>query len=105
MQFDTAKADIKPVYDADLKRVADYLKKYPETTVTIEGNTDNVGGKKYNQKLSERRAESVKNYLVGKLGVGASKISSVGYGMSKPIAENKTAEGKQKNRRVDAIFR
>jgi OOP family OmpA-OmpF porin len=105
VQFDTAKADIKPVYDADLKRVADYLKKYPETTVAIEGNTDNVGGKKYNQKLSERRAESVKDYLVKKLGVDASKISSVGYGMSKPIADNKTAEGKQKNRRVDAVFR
>jgi len=105
VQFDTAKADIKPVYDADLKRVADYLKKYPETTVTIEGNTDNVGGKKYNQKLSERRAESVKNYLVGKLGVDASRISSAGYGMSKPIADNKTAEGRQQNRRVDAVFR
>jgi OOP family OmpA-OmpF porin len=47
----------------------------------------------------------VKDYLVKKLGVDASKISSVGYGMSKPIADNKTAEGKQKNRRVDAVFR
>jgi len=105
VQFDTAKADIKPAYNADLARVAEYLKKYPETTVTIEGNTDNVGGKKYNQKLSERRAESVKNYLVKKLGVDAARISSVGYGMSKPVADNKTPQGRQKNRRVDAIFR
>ncbi len=105
VQFDTDKADIKPKYDADIARVADYLKKYPETTVTIEGNTDNVGGKKYNQKLSERRAESVKKYLVEKLGADASKISSVGYGLTKPVADNKTAEGRQKNRRVDAVFR
>ncbi len=105
VQFDTAKADVKPKYDADLKRVADYLKKYPETTVTIEGNTDNVGGKKYNRKLSERRAESVKKYLVEKLGVDPSKISSVGYGMDKPIADNKTPDGRQQNRRVDAVFR
>lgn len=105
VQFDTAKADVKTVYYTDLKRVAEYMKKYPETTVTIEGNTDNVGGKKYNQKLSERRAESVKNYLVQKLGVDASKISSVGYGLTRPVAANKTPEGRQKNRRVDAVFR
>jgi OOP family OmpA-OmpF porin len=105
VQFDTAKADVKSKYGADLQRVADYMKKYPETTVTIEGNTDNVGGKKYNQKLSERRAGAVKDYLVKKLGVDASKISSVGYGMSRPVADNKTAAGKQQNRRVDAVFR
>jgi OOP family OmpA-OmpF porin len=105
VQFDTAKADVKPKYDADLKRVADYMKKYPETTVTIEGNTDNVGGKKYNQKLSERRAESVKKYLVEKFGADASKISTVGYGLTRPIADNKTPEGRQQNRRVDAVFR
>jgi len=105
VQFDTAKADVKPKYEGDLRRVADYLKKYPETTVTIEGHTDNVGGKAYNQRLSERRAESVKRYLVEKLGADASKISTVGYGFSRPIADNKTPEGRQQNRRVDAVFR
>lgn len=105
VQFDTDKTDIKPKYNDDIARVADYLKKYPETTVTIEGNTDNVGGKKYNQKLSERRAESVKKYLVEKLGADAAKISTVGFGLTKPVADNKTTEGRQKNRRVDAVFR
>ncbi|MDA8122773.1 MAG: OmpA family protein [Deltaproteobacteria bacterium] len=105
VQFDTDKADIKAMYNDDIARVADYLKKYPETTVTIEGNTDSVGGKNYNQKLSERRADSVKKYLVEKLGADASKISTVGYGLTKPVADNKTAEGRQKNRRVDAVFR
>ena len=105
VQFDTAKADVKSKYNADLQRVADYMKKYPETTVTIEGNTDSVGGKKYNQNLSERRAASVTDYLVKKLGVDAAKISSVGYGLTRPVADNKTPEGRQQNRRVDAVFR
>jgi OOP family OmpA-OmpF porin len=105
IEFDTAKADIKPKYNDELAKVAAYLKKYPETTVTIEGHTDNVGGEKYNQKLSEQRAESVKKYLVAKLGVDASRISTNGYGLSKPVADNKTKEGKQKNRRIEAIFR
>ena len=105
IEFDTAKADIRPKYNDELAKVAAYLKKYPETTVTIEGHTDNVGGEKYNQKLSERRAESVKKYLVEKFGIDASKISTKGYGLSKPIADNKTKEGKQKNRRIEAIFR
>jgi OOP family OmpA-OmpF porin len=105
VQFDTDKTDIKAKYNDDIARVAAYLKKYPETTVTIEGNTDSVGGAKYNQKLSERRADSVKKYLVEKLGADASKISTVGYGLTKPVADNKTVEGRQKNRRVDAVFR
>lgn len=105
IEFDTAKADIKPKYNDELAKVAAYLKKYPETTVTIEGHTDSVGGEKYNQKLSEQRAESVKKYLVAKLGADASRISTKGYGLSKPVADNKTKEGKQKNRRIEAIFR
>jgi OOP family OmpA-OmpF porin len=105
VEFDTDKADIKPKYDDDIARVAAYLKKYPDTTVTIEGHTDSTDGAKWNQKLSEMRAESVKNYLVSKFGIAASRISTKGYGAAKPIADNKTKEGKQKNRRIEAIFR
>ena len=66
----------------------------------LSGHTDNVGSKARNLALSRERAESVKAYLVGK-GVNASKIEAVGYGMTQPIASNKTAAGRQKNRRVE----
>ena len=64
------------------------------------GHTDNVGAKGYNQKLSENRAGAVKAYLVKK-GVDASKLTSAGYGDTQPVADNKTAAGRQKNRRVE----
>ena len=105
VQFDTAKADIKTIYHDEIAKVAAYLKKHPNKNVTIEGHTDSVGSKKYNQGLSERRAESVKKYLVDKFGVDASRISTKGYGKSKPIADNKTEEGRQNNRRIEATFR
>ena len=73
---------------------------HPEARFTIEGHTDSVGSDASNQKLSENRAAAVKNYLLSK-GVKSDSISSVGYGESKPIADNKTAVGRSKNRRVD----
>jgi outer membrane protein OmpA-like peptidoglycan-associated protein len=66
----------------------------------IEGNTDSVGSDQYNQRLSERRAASVKTYLVNK-GVNAGILDTVGYGESRPVATNDTAEGRAKNRRVE----
>jgi OOP family OmpA-OmpF porin len=71
--------------------------------VTIEGHTDNVGGAKYNEKLSQKRAESVKKYLVDRFGIAVSRLTAKGYGLTKPIADNKTAAGRQKNRRVEAV--
>ncbi len=68
--------------------------------LTIKGNTDNVGPDAYNQKLSEKRANTVKKYLVSQ-GISESQLSAVGYGEAKPIASNDTAEGRQQNRRVD----
>jgi OOP family OmpA-OmpF porin len=74
---------------------------YPEVKITIEGHTDNVGGKADNQKLSQARADTVKNAIVA-AGVDASRLSAVGYGDTKPIADNKTDEGRAQNRRVVA---
>jgi OmpA-OmpF porin, OOP family len=102
VKFKTNKADVIPAYDSELVKFADVLKKYPDLKVTIEGYTDNVGSAKYNKALSQRRAESVKKYLVGKLGIDASRLKAVGYGLEKPIASNKTEEGRKKNRRVEA---
>ncbi|MNT90758.1 Outer membrane porin F precursor [compost metagenome] len=77
------------------------MKQYPQTTTVVEGHTDSVGPDAYNQKLSQRRADAVKQVLVQD-GVEASRVSSVGYGESRPVADNGTAEGRAVNRRVEA---
>jgi len=104
IEFDTGKADIKSEYLDDIAKVADFLKKYPNTKGTIEGHTDNVGRATMNQRLSEKRAENVMNLLVQKFGIDPARLSTKGYGMTRPAASNKTAEGRQKNRRIEAVF-
>lgn len=86
-------------YD-ELDRVAKVLNQYPQTTLRISGHTDGTGADDYNQKLSERRAESVKSALVG-MGVSPARMVTIGYGESKPIASNATESGRQQNRRVE----
>jgi len=104
VQFDTNKADIKEKYNDDIKRVADFMKEFPDTTAEIGGHTDNVGSAEYNQKLSEKRANSVRQYLIDKFGIDGSRLTAVGYGLTKPVASNDTLEGKQQNRRVEAVM-
>lgn len=102
--FDTAKADIKKKYHEEIGKVAEFLQKYPTVSGTIEGYTDNVGDAGMNKKLSQRRADSVVKYLIDKYGIDAKRIQAVGYGEDKPFADNKTAEGRQQNRRTVASF-
>lgn len=104
VEFDTAKADIKKKYHAEIGKVAEFLKTYPDATGTIEGHTDNVGGADYNLKLSQRRADAVMTYLIEKYGIAKGRLSAKGFGLTKPIADNKTAAGRQKNRRILATF-
>jgi OOP family OmpA-OmpF porin len=104
IEFDTGKADIKSRYHEEIGKVAAFLREYPTATGTIEGHTDNIGKAAMNQELSQRRAESAKNYLVQKFGIDPARLSAKGYGMTRPIADNETAEGRQKNRRIEAIF-
>ena len=103
IEFDTGKWDIKPKYDNEIKQVADFMKAHPETKVVIQGHTDNVGTEASNIKLSQERADSVKAYLVDKFGIASDRLRAVGYGPNKPIASNDTEEGRQKNRRVEAV--
>jgi OOP family OmpA-OmpF porin len=78
----------------------------PFKRLVVEGHTDSVGGAEYNQKLSLRRAEAIKRWLVAKHGLSAAKIEAVGYGKSRPIADNGNYQGRQQNRRVEfQIFR
>jgi OOP family OmpA-OmpF porin len=100
IHFDTGKWDIKPDAYPALDEVLAVLESNPVLRVEIEGHTDNVGSEAYNQKLSENRARAVMEYLVKK-GVQPERLSSAGYGFSRPIAPNDTTEGRAKNRRVE----
>ncbi len=104
VQFDTGKAIVKRKYNNEIKKVADFMKENPNATAVIEGYTDNVGREAANVKLSLRRADSIKEYLVKKFGIDSSRLKAVGYGPDKPVASNATKEGRQKNRRVRAVF-
>ncbi|HET6488375.1 MAG TPA: OmpA family protein [Syntrophales bacterium] len=101
--FDFDKSAVKSKYNKDLEKVADLLKKNPALKIRIEGNTDSIGTEAYNQRLSERRAAAVKAYLAEKLKVDAGRIETVGYGKDKPVADNQTKQGRQKNRRAVAL--
>jgi OOP family OmpA-OmpF porin len=105
VEFDTNKAVVKDKYRNEIKKVADFMKKYPNTTAVIEGHTDNVDTAEFNKKLSDERANSVRQYLINNFGIKASRLSAVGYGLTKPIASNSTEEGRQKNRRVQAVIK
>lgn len=85
---------------ARIKQVANALKKYPDTSIRVAGHTDSTGNAAYNVDLSQRRAKAVAMALVDE-GVAADKVSFVGHGASKPIATNKTREGRAQNRRVE----
>jgi OOP family OmpA-OmpF porin len=87
-----------------LERAIDFIKRYPEANVSLEGHADSIGTDEYNQKLSERRAASVKNYLIKKGAIDERKITSTGYGESKPVASNNTKEGRAENRRVEVLI-
>ncbi len=87
-----------------LNAVADFMKRHSDVTLRVEGHTDSTGKADYNQQLSERRAKSVKKYLVNK-GVDASRITTKGFGESKPIADNSTKAGRAQNRRTEMIFK
>jgi len=102
INFETGKSDIKPESQGIVDQIAEMLKQNPTLKVSIEGHTDNVGSDKSNQTLSENRAKSVMNGLIAK-DIDKSRLTSKGYGASKPIAENKTDDGKAKNRRVEIV--
>jgi OOP family OmpA-OmpF porin len=102
VQFDFDKAVVKPEFHDHLRGVANFLKTYPNTKVTLDGHTCWIGTEDYNQELSQRRAENVKDYLVDKFGIAESRLTTRGYGESQPVANNNTKQGRQQNRRVMA---
>ena len=103
VQFDSGKPTLRAASYKELNEIAEYMKWKEDEHYEIEGHTDNVGKDEDNLKLSQQRAETVKNYLVKK-GINANRIMAKGYGATKPIADNATAEGRQKNRRTELII-
>jgi len=98
--FDSGKSKLRDESRAELERVIEFLNTYPDVRVEISGHTDNVGNYQYNKRLSEARAEAVVDYLKAQ-DVDAERLQAKGYSSDEPIATNKTAEGRQKNRRVE----
>lgn len=103
--FDTGKSDIKPESEKAISTVAAYLKENPEIKVYIVGHTDNVGDYAMNQKLSKARGESVKNYLVSKYQISATRLTGDGAGPICPVTSNDTEAGRTLNRRVEIVKR
>ncbi|MCX4290489.1 MAG: OmpA family protein [Odoribacter sp.] len=101
--FATNKSELSPAARASLQKFAASLKNSPDTDVTIYGHTDNTGSRAINEKLSKERAEAVANFLVGN-GVSRARITTEGLAYDQPVADNSTAEGRAKNRRVEVYI-
>ena len=101
--FDVGAAEVKGESTPTLKEIAETLKQHPDLKVEIQGHTDNAGAAAANMKLSEERAEAVKQALVKDYGVSAEQMTSKGYGSTKPVAPNTTVEGRANNRRVELV--
>ena len=102
--FPVDSAALQPGAQGTLSRVGSVLLDYPKTAVVVQGHTDATGSEEYNQTLSERRAQAVFNYLVGR-GVDPGRMTAVGYGETLPVAPNDTEWGREQNRRVDILLK
>jgi len=104
VNFDFDKSNIRPDAKVILDEAASILGRNPDVAVSVNGYTDSVGTDAYNMKLSQRRADSVKSYLVGK-GVSAGRLTTQGFGESNPVASNETKDGRAMNRRVELLVK
>lgn len=104
INFATNSSVIESDYLDEIQEVSDFMREYPQTSVVIEGHTDDRGQASYNQQLSEKRARNVAATLVNRFGVATDRVTSVGYGEARPTASNASAEGRAANRRVVAVI-
>jgi OmpA-OmpF porin, OOP family len=102
INFDTGKSTIKPESKPIIDQIVQMMKSNPDLKISVEGHTDNVGNPKSNKTLSDDRAKSVVAAIIAQ-GIDAKRLSAAGYGQDKPIADNRTEEGKAKNRRVELV--
>ena len=99
--FKPNSAELLEEYKGKLNEAGELLKKHEKVTITIEGHTASTGNPDFEMKLSEERAGAVRDYLVNKFGIETSRVKVIGYGSTKPVADNTTPEGKAKNRRIE----
>ncbi len=104
VKFKNNSSQLENDFKSDIQRLAKFMTEYPDTNVVVEGHSDSVGKAEYNQWLSEQRAKTVMNELISVYGISASRVSAKGFGEAKPIADNNTATGRAKNRRVEAVI-
>ena len=102
VKFDFDKAKVKEESYGDIESLANFMKQYPQTTTVVGGHTDSIGTDDYNQNLSERRANAVREVLVNQFGVDGERVDAVGYGESSPVVDNAIAADRAINRRVEA---
>jgi len=103
IEFVSGTANLVPGASQGIDLLADYMRKYPDKTVTLSGHTDSSGSAELNKNLSQQRADFIRDVLISK-GTSPERISAIGYGESQPIASNATTVGRQKNRRIDISF-
>lgn len=105
VEFDFDKSTIRPQYTKTLTEFGEFIKSHPDHTVNLEGHTDNFGTDQYNMKLSQRRADSVRAFLLKQFpSIDPARLTTAAHGLTQPIAGNETKSGRQKNRRVYATF-
>jgi outer membrane protein OmpA-like peptidoglycan-associated protein len=104
VNFEVNQSALLPSDKAVLDKAVAFVKKYPDAKIELDGYTDNTGTEAYNRLLSEKRAQTVKQYLIREAAVDPSRISTVGRGESNPVGDNQTAEGRFENRRVEILI-
>lgn len=105
LTFDSGNAQIKPQNFALLEKVEKAIDVFPRSELTIEGHTDSYGGDEMNQQLSQRRAESVQQYMINAMRIPTYRLIATGYGETRPVASNETESGRARNRRIDIVIR
>jgi len=105
LNFESGSADVLPEHYSEIAKAGEFMRQYPDSQVVIEGHSDSQGAAAFNKRLSQQRANSVREYLINMYGVKATRIRAKGFGESSPIADNSTAHGRAKNRRVVAVIK
>ena len=105
LTFDSGKSQIKTQNFYLINKVHKAINVFPGSRLVVEGHTDSFGSDDSNRQLSQRRAESVRQYVIGNMKIAPDKVSAVGYGEGKPVANNETPEGRRKNRRIDIVIK
>lgn len=103
VKFPTGSSRVDAAGEAEIKQLADFMTEHPQTSVEVGGHTDNTGAVATNKRLSQARADAVRKTLIDKFGIDAGRVTAVGYGPDKPIADNGTADGRNANRRVEGV--